>query len=237
MSRLDQTLLTADEIRQVLQESPLFAGLQEPDLTPLVQLARPLRFDKGESVVREGELATGFYIVVSGLVKVFKLSPDGKEHVLHVFGDGEPIGEVPVFSGKRYPANAQTLGPAVLLYFSREGFEELIFRQPQLAMNMLATLSQRLRHFADVIEDLSLKEVSARLARYLLVQSKEQHSNVVNLSIPKSALASSLGTISETLSRTFARLREFDIINVDRRRVEILDPEGLAAIAAGEKLL
>ncbi len=224
------------DIEQVLAESRLFAGLGGDDLQQLVGIARTVKLSKGEAVVREGEVATGFYIVASGLVKVFKVSPEGKEHVLHVFGEGEPIGEVPVFSGRRYPANAETLSPATLIYFSRQGFEELVIQCPQIAMNMLATLSHRLRHFADVIEDLSLKEVSARLAKYLLDQAEEQGSDQIVLRIPKTALASSLGTISETLSRTFSRLRSLEIIDVERNQVQLLDRPSLTALAAGEKL-
>lgn len=226
----------AVDIKSVLKESRLFAGFDNEELDQLVAIARVVELGKGETVIVEGELATGFYIVASGMVKVFRVSLEGKEHVLHVFGEGEPIGEVPVFSGTRYPAHVETLTSCVLIYFSREEFESLIYQYPQLAMNMLATLSQRLRRFADVIEDLSLKEVCARLAKYLLDQAEEQGSHRVVLRIPRGALASSLGTISETLSRTFARLREMGIINVDRNQVELLDIQTLTALAAGEKL-
>lgn len=225
------------EIKTVLEESELFQGLEARDYEQLEAIAATVKFDKGDIVLVEDEPASGFYIVAEGLVKVFKVSTDGKEQLLHVFGEGEPVGEVPVFSGTNYPANVVALTPAVLIYFDRKDFVRVLTANPQLALNMLATLSHRLRKFADVIEDLSLKDVSARLAKYLLRLAKEQRSTTVILPLSKGDLASSLGTISETLSRTFSRLRAAEVLMVARNRIELLNLEALKSIAEGERVL
>jgi CRP/FNR family transcriptional regulator len=139
---------------------------------------------------------------------------------------------VPVFSGDRFPAHAQMIAPGKLLFFPRRAFLGLIGENPALALQMLAVLSRRLREFTRQIENLSLKEVPARLASYLLILSQEQRNpERVTLTISKSQLASIIGTIPETLSRIFARLSGQELISVQGGVIHLLDPEGLADLA------
>jgi CRP/FNR family transcriptional regulator len=179
-------------------------------------------------VFHEGDPGIGFYMVAAGKVKIYKMSPDGKEQILHIFGPGEPFGEVPVFHGNPFPANASTLTEAELLFFPRPAFVELITRTPSLALNMLAVLAQRLRRFATQIENLSLKEVPGRLASYLGYLAEEQgNPDRVVLDIPKGQLASLLGASSETLSRIFARMTDEGLIRVEGRTIHLLDQAAL----------
>ncbi|MCI5121624.1 MAG: Crp/Fnr family transcriptional regulator, partial [Candidatus Electrothrix sp. AUS4] len=153
---------------QVLSESVLFKGLAPPPLQQIADSASIKKFQRGETIFFEGNEATGFYMVGQGRVKIFKMSLDGKEQILHIFGPGEPFGEVPVFHGNPYPANAVSLEASSMLFFSRRKFIDLINSTPSLALSMLAVLSMRLRRFAAQIESLSLKEVPARLAAHLI---------------------------------------------------------------------
>ena len=142
-------------------------------------------------------------------VKIYTVSTAGKEHILHIFGEGEPFGEVPVFYGQPFPASAEALLKTQTLFFPRDRFIHLIEANPSIALSMLAVLSMRLRIFANQIESLSLKEVPARLAHYLMYLSKEQgNTDVIELEISKGQLASLLGTIPETLSRIFAKMSD-----------------------------
>ena len=169
-------------------------------------------------------------------MKVFKISPDGKEQILHIFGPGEPVGEVPVFSGMDFPANACTLKESRLLYIPRTRFLDLARRQPQILLNMLSTLSQRLRKFTLQIERLSLKEVAPRLAEVLLEISAESESgekNVVELKITKGRLASQIGTTPETLSRTLQKMTNQGLVKVERSRFILLDRDRLEVLALG----
>ena len=176
----------------------------------------------------EGDEADGFYVVSSGRVKVFKMNPLGKEHILHIFGAGEPIGEVAVFNKRPFPASAEALENSSVLYFRRGDFVELIKQNPSVSLNMLGVMSMRLRQFATQIENLSLKEVPARLAGYLLYATEEQGGgDTLQLSISKGQLASLLGTIPETLSRIFSKMGEERLIEVDGKTIRILDKEGL----------
>ena len=214
----------------MIESSILFAGLPPEQIARLAEIAVIKNFDKNETIFFEGDLGIGFYVVGEGKVKISKVSFAGKEHILHIFGPGEPFGEVPVFNGKPFPATAEALMKTKTIFFPRDKFVLLVEANPSLALNMLAVLSFRLRKFATQIENLSLKEVPARLAGYLVYLSEEQgNDTMVELDISKGQLASLLGTIPETLSRIFSKMNDEGLIEVNGKRITLLDPEGLRA--------
>lgn len=213
---------------RILSQSFLFQGLSDPYLKQVAGIALGRDYPKGETIFVEGDEGSGFYLVANGLVKVFKASPDGKEQILHILGPGEPFGEVAVFAGRRFPASAEALADSHLLFFPRKAFVSLVSAHPALALNMLAVLSLRLRQFTVQVENLSLKEVPARLAGYLLVLSREQGGkDHVTLSISKGQLASLLGTIPETLSRIFLKMKGQGLIEVSGPIIRLLDRKAL----------
>ncbi len=125
---------------------------------------------------------------------MFKLSPKGREQTLMIMGPGEPVGEVAVLSGEAYPASAETLEPSEALYIPRQAFLDLVSREPEVAMRLLSALSARLRSFASLIEDLSLRDVSERLAAHLLSLAPEGDSEqIVDLGVSKSSAVRGCG--------------------------------------------
>jgi CRP/FNR family transcriptional regulator, dissimilatory nitrate respiration regulator len=212
----------------VISAIPLFNGLPEDQLEAIRKIAIEKQINKGEIVVTEGDEGKGFFVILEGRVKVFKVSAEGKEQILHIFGPGQPFGEVPVFAGQRFPANAQAIDNTKILFFPRVAIVGLITANPSLALNMLAEMSKKLRLFAVQIENLSLKEMPARLASYLIHLADEQdQKEVVTLKISKGQLASILGTIPETLSRVFAKLSGNNLIRVEGKKITLLDRSGL----------
>ena len=215
--------------KKILSVSLLFEGLKSQHLDELSDIAVEKTYSRGETIFFEGDEGNGFYMVGEGKVKIFKLSSSGKEHILHIFGPGEPFGEVPVFHGRPFPASAEALVQTRTLFFPRNRFIQLVELNPSIALNMLAVLSLRLRRFATQIENLSLKEVPERLANYLIYLSEEQgREDEVELQISKGQLASLLGTIPETLSRIFAKMSEEGLIRVSGKVIALLDRESLA---------
>ncbi len=215
--------------KKIISMSLLFEGLPENHIEELSGIAIENVYGKGETIFFEGDEGNGFYMVGEGKVKIFKMSPAGKEHILHIFGPGEPFGEVPVFHGWPFPATAEPLMKTRTLFFPRERFTRLVEENPAIVLKMLAVLSLRLRRFATQIENLSLKEVPARLAGYLIYLREEQGgSDEVRLEISKGQLASLLGTIPETLSRIFAKMSDEGLIMVKGKVISLLDPEALA---------
>jgi len=216
----------------IIENVPLFNGLPPEHIVDLKQVAIEKTYSRGETIFMDGDDGDGFYVVLAGKVKVSKLSAEGKEQILHIFGPGEPFGEVPVFAGKPFPANAQALAKSVLAFFPKNRFIALINANPSLARNMLAVLSTRLRQFTVQVENLSLKEVPERLATYLLFLSREQENPAeVTLPISKGHLASLLGTIPETLSRIFAKMSSEGFIKVAGKKIEITNPEDLEVLS------
>lgn len=217
----------------------LFSSMTAVQHDEVAMIVVDQEVNRGRLIFSEGDPGEGFYIVVTGKIKIFKLSLDGKEQILHILGPGEPFAEVAVFTGSAYPANAMALEKSRIFFIPRKEFVELISRQPSLAMTMLATLSLRLKQFTNMIEALSLKEVPGRLAAHILLAEKQQNdgNDTVRLTISKTLLASLLGTIPETLSRIFARMNKQGLVGIEGSNVTIMDREGLIALAEGETRL
>jgi CRP/FNR family transcriptional regulator len=216
----------------------LFEGLAPRDLDSLASLASEMRFAKGRSIFLEGGEAKGFYITRTGLVKIFKLAPDGREQIIHIYGPGEPFAEVPVFEGGAYPANAVAIEESALLFFPREAIRRLLTREPSLALAWLAVLAKKLRRFTIQLENLTLKESPQRLAAYLLdLSDRSGGVDAVELDMTKGHLAGLLGTAQETLSRILKKLTEAGHITVKGRRIELLDRPALESLAAGDEKL
>ncbi len=225
-------------ITDYLAESPLFKGLNSENYKELAGIVIEQDVKRGQFIFNEGDEGVGFYVVASGLVKIYKLSFEGKEQILHILGPGEPFAEVAVFTGMNYPANAMALEKSHLFFFPRSSFIHLLKKNPSLAMNMLATLSLRLKQFTHMIEALSLKEVPGRLAAYLLLLSSQNNdAATVKLSIAKTQLASLLGTIPETLSRILTRMNNQQYIESKGADISLLNRQALDDLASGEKRL
>ncbi len=216
---------------------PLFRGLTEKQLDLMGEAFPPRRYSPSEIIFSEGEPASGFYILLSGRLKIYKLSLEGKEQILHIIEPGEPFAEVALFSETAFPAYAEAIEKSEVMFLSRNAFRQLIGNDPSIAMNMLAILSQRLKYFTRLIEDLSLKEVPQRLAAYLLFLAKRDGSDHVTLGISKGQLASLLGTIPETLSRIMAKMAGQGLITVNGRKIALLNPAALELFAKGKQAL
>jgi CRP/FNR family transcriptional regulator len=144
----------------------------------------------------------------------------------------EPFGEVPVFEGGTYPAYAMTTVSSVIFTITREDFLELLKAYPEMAFHMMGFLCKRLRQFTRLVEDLSLKEVPGRLATYLLhLHSNKAGALTFPLDISKNQLAAILGTVPETLSRAFFRLKSLGMIDLDGATITIKDLKGLEEIS------
>jgi len=223
----------ADDLAQIT----LFEGLKRGQLLRLARIASERKVRRGQTIFRQGDRAQGFYCLSHGRVKLYRMGLDGRQQILHFVGAGDAFGEAAVFAGKTFPAFAEAVAVTHLIYLPKAPFVEAVTGDPQLALNILATLSRHLRRFADMIEELSLRAVSARLARHLVGLADEAGRTVpggirVQLSTTKTELAARLGTVSETLSRTLGRFRDRGLITVQGRTITILDAQALADLAA-----
>jgi CRP/FNR family transcriptional regulator, dissimilatory nitrate respiration regulator len=220
------------ELTDLLRQTSLFAGLDEVHLGELISRSRRRSYEKGQSLFLQGDAARGLYVVLRGRVRVFKTSAKGRQQTLMIMGVGEPVGEVAVLSGEAYPASAETLEPSEALHVPRQAFLDMISREPEVAMRLLSALSARLRSFATLIEDLSLREVGERLAAHLLSLATEgRGEETVELQLSKTQLSAAVGTVPETLSRAFQQLNRAGAVETRGRTVVIKDRGALERMA------
>lgn len=221
---------------QTLKKSLLFSGLEPEYLEQIAAIAHRKSFAKGETLFAEGDAAIGFYLLARGGIKLCKISPDGREKVLHFVHPGETFAEAAFFGDGKYPAEARGVDAGEVLFFPKESFMGLLERNPRFSLNLIISLSLLLRRFARQIEELSFAEVPNRLATYLIELAERkstsyQGKSYLDLEMKKSELASRLGTVSETLSRAFRKLKEENILEVEGSRVVILNMAALTSLA------
>jgi CRP/FNR family transcriptional regulator len=213
-----------------LRGCQLFAGLPPTDLNAIADITLIKSLEKGEYLFREGALAHGFYIVQKGAVNVHRVSSAGKEQIIHIFRAGESFAEATLATSAGYPADARALESSQVLLVQKGGFLDLLKRQPELALRMLASMSLHLRVLVGQLEDLTLRDVETRLANWLLKRCPDPHSPLpvtIELKTTKRVLAAELGTVSETFSRTLAKFREQRLLSVKGKTVSVLSPAKL----------
>jgi len=216
-----------------LRKCQLFAGLSSEDLDRIAAVAVPKSLQKGDYLFRERDQAHGFYAVQSGAINVHRVNAAGKEQIIHIFRPGQSFAEAALATEQGYPAGARAVEASQVLLIQKNGFLDLLRRQPELALRMLASMSSHLRVLVSQLEDLALKDVETRLANWLLKHCPDPKSlQPVTIELPttKRVLAAELGTVSETLSRTLAKLREQKLLTVAGKKFVILSPSKLHAL-------
>jgi CRP-like cAMP-binding protein len=215
--------------RQVLAALPYLATVPPGELRRLADRCVWRSVARGGVIFREGEPARGLFVIGEGRVKLSRLSPGGREQVLHVEGAGASLGEVPVFDGRGYVATAVALTGARVLFVERDALFELCRRRPDVALGVIAVLAHRLRRFAALIADLALRDVTERLAGFLLVEAGP--AGAAFEIGTQDEVAARLGTVRELVSRSLARLARAGLIARAGRRVRVLDADGLRRLA------
>ena len=221
---------TRDRLRRVA----LFSELEDETLDRLAGLSRILHLSKKEILFNEGEPYRGMFVVLEGLVVVYKMSDDGRMLILHVCREGDSLAEVPLFEERDagYPAYARATRDSEILFLPSEQFIPFLKRHPGIGWEMLRVLAGKIKEMSLQLEGVTLREVTSRLARYLLREAEASGAAAddqpeLTLPLAKGSVASYLGTVHETLSRTFARLIKERIIAVDGPRVTVLDKKRL----------
>ncbi len=220
-------------IRIVLQMSPIFAGVSERDLDELAAFCQLKRLDKGAFLFRENDPYHGFYIVRSGVLKIFRSSSEGKEQVLRLAGPGESLAEAPMGDRRSFPASVQAEKAAEVILVPVDPLRSMMMKNPQLALSVLGSMAGQLRHLVTLIDDLTLKNVEARFALYLIrLSGKVPPDTGAKIEIPVTwqVLASHLGCTGESLSRLLRLLRNRGTLKVEGRTLTVLDPNSLVAM-------
>jgi len=225
-------------IAEMLKHVTLFAGLDKAARESVGRLAVERRVPAGQVLFRQGESADGFYVILDGKVKVYKLAPDRRQQILHAFGPGQAFAEAAMFAGDFFPAFAETLSESRLAFFPRGAFLKELGQNPALAAGLITSLARLCHQLAGLVEQLSLSDVSGRLARYVTDLARRkgvalEKGTQVRLDLAKGELARHLGTAPETLSRALGRLAALDLVVVEGPVLTVRKPAGLEALAGG----
>ena len=226
-------MLRSDSIQkavEVLSAIPVFAGLGATTLEAIARAAILHSYDAGQVVFLEGEPCAGLYIVQDGWLKVLKLSLAGREQVLRIVGPGETFSEIGILAEMSNPATVVALEPATVWLVRRETILQLLDQHPELARIFIETLAKRVLYLVDLVEDLSLRTVEARLARHLLERSEEEPLHRRQWATQEE-IAARFGTVLDVLNRALHSLADEGLIRVARQQIQILDRDGLRAKA------
>jgi CRP/FNR family transcriptional regulator, dissimilatory nitrate respiration regulator len=218
-------------IAATLRSCQLFSGLAAPDLETIAGFAVLRPVAKDAYLFREGAPAEGFYVMQKGAINVHRVSVAGKEQVIHVFRPGESFAEASLASERGYPADARAVENSSVIVVPKTPFLELLTRRPDLGLRMLASMSQHLRVLVALVDDLTLKDVETRFINWLLKRCPRDAVGeaTIKLGTTKRVLAAELGTSSETLSRTFARLRGEKLLEVRGTQLRMQHVDALRA--------
>jgi len=216
---------------EALQSALLLSGLSRAQLERVSRHAVRIQLDEGQMLFTQGDAATRFYLVLSGQIRLFRLSPEGVEKVIEIVSPGQTFAEALMFlNAPRYPVCAAALNPAVLIGIDTRDFAEMLHASTETCFVLLGALSQRLRALIGEIDDLTLHSATSRVARYLLTKLPPDR-RALDLDVRKSVIASRLSVKPETFSRVIKALGDQGVIAVHGSHVTVLDRETLAEIA------
>ena len=211
-----------------LKRIPYFSGVGLADLESIKRLVFEKPADRAEMVVLEGEPAANLFFVVSGAVRVFKTSADGREQILSIVRPEESFNDVPIFDGGPNPASARTMGPVLLYGIKRNDMEAILRNHPQIALNVTKVLAKRVRQLVSLVEDLSFRHVISRVAKILFEQIRGETSHGPRLT--QQEMAAMAGTAREVVGRSLKELEQQRAIKLDHHRIIVTDKEALQKI-------
>ena len=216
-------------IAEALRKWPFFSELGEDQLAEVASRVQERTFRRGEVILLEGEAPQAVYFIVRGQVRVYRLSPEGREQVLKRLGPGGAFNLVPVLDGGHNPSSVMAWTDVTVYAIERGHFLQMVREHPALAVAVLADFAAKLRHMTALVEDLSLRTVGARLAKLLLTQATEEET--VPRRMTQQEMAAQLGTVREVVGRALAELEREGLILMERHRIVIVDRSGLEAKA------
>lgn len=217
------------ELTEFLQSSPYFAGLDLPEIDSISGFVFEKKVGKGEVVTQEGDEAEALYFVVSGAVKCYKTSEEGKEQIIRIVLPGDSFNDVTVFDDGPNPASAEAMSAVLLRAIAKRDMERILRDHPKVVANATTVLAARIRHFLELVEDLSFRQVIGRIARLLLDYAGDGTGPRPKLT--QQEMAAAVGTAREVVGRSLKTLHEEGAIRMERNRIVIVDREGLKLTA------
>jgi CRP/FNR family transcriptional regulator, dissimilatory nitrate respiration regulator len=224
----------SDQDWDIVMRAPLFKAMGPTISRAMIGDRGAKTYARGERIFDEGDPADGFFCILEGWAKLYRLREDGEEVVVAIFSAGETFAEVAMFLGGRFPASCETVSPSRILKIDAAKLRRAVMDQPQLAFDMLAAASMRLRQLVDEIEQLKARSAPQRIADFFVKRTTESNGPArIALPYEKSLIAARLGMKPESFSRALGKLADIGVA-VERDSVSIADIARLAAFADGQ---
>jgi len=221
-------------VGETLRKCYLFKSLDDASLRVIAEMGRVARFGKNQIIFRQGQECPGLYCVRTGLVRVYKLAPSGKDHVLHLAQPGQTFGEVAAIGRLQCPANAEAVDESTCVLLPADRFRRLLETDHRMCLQFVDGLCFWTRHLVNLLEDIVLRDAVGRVAGYILRAAPHDRPEAFALPVMKKDVASHLNLTRETLSRTLRRLAEAGLIEtVDAQQIRILRHAALRDVAEG----
>ncbi|MDY6893651.1 MAG: Crp/Fnr family transcriptional regulator [Chloroflexota bacterium] len=214
---------------KLIESNPYFNGLKHAELERIAGFIFERTVKSDDVILFEDEYSDALYFVVSGVVKAFKTSSDGKEQILYLVRPGEAINDIPALDGGSNPISARAMGTATLYGIRSDALDTILRDYPQIALNATKALSQRARLMISLVEDLSFRHVINRVAKILLEHSTEESG--IRPRLTQQEMAAMAGTAREMIGRSLKSLEDEGVVRLDRQRVVITDKEALKELA------
>jgi len=219
----------------LLQQIPLFTDLPQEQLRSLVSVLERRTYRKGQIILRQGDQGDSLFVIVSGRVRIYTISPDGHEWSVWFYDRGDFFGEMALLSGEPRSANAQAMQRTEVLILRRRAFRNYLLSDSLTAVRIIEALSQRLRRTTESAEGLVALTVTQRIARKLLELTErygvaQEGGVLIDLDLSQEAIASLVGTTRESANRALSGMREQGIVQIERVRIRVIRPEKLKAL-------
>ncbi|MFA5605150.1 MAG: Crp/Fnr family transcriptional regulator [Dehalococcoidales bacterium] len=214
---------------ELVNTSVFFAGLKPEELEPIIKLIIEKKYERDEMLFFEGDATESLIFLASGVVKIFKTSPDGKEQILSIAHPEETLNELPLFNGGLNATSAQAMMRVVVYMINKRDIEMLMRKYPLVASNVIHILAKRTRRLVTLVEELSFKRVNGRLAGILLENAVREGQSGARLT--QRDMAAMAGTAREVISRSLKAMEDDGVIGFDKHKLIIKDREALKIIS------
>jgi CRP-like cAMP-binding protein len=226
---------------ELLRHIPYFRSLPQTALQRLATSLRERCYQPGDVIFRKGDQSEGLGVVLHGRVRTVTTSPEGREQVLKVFGPGRTFGDIPVFDDEPQPADAMAMSESVVVFIPQRDLLDCLRAHPDAAIEVIRLFASRLRAYKQVVEDLSLRTVVARVARLLVDRARGAQTLIEEL--PSSSpqytqdeIAAMVGSVREVVQRALKTLEHAGLIQMARGRIQIIDLEALEGWSGSESM-
>ena len=216
-----------DAVKRSLKQNPLFSKLTDLQLDRVCQHSQLQQLSEGQLLFNQSDKVTDFYMVQSGKIKLFRLSPDGQEKIIEIVRPGEVFAEALMFTNQTdYPVSAAALTDTIVISINAKNFQEMLWDSTATCLLLLGDMSFRLRKLIKEIDNLTLQNGTCRVASYL-IQEMPENKNEFELDMAKNVIAARLSIKPETFSRIIKSLNNKGILSINGNSVTIHDIETL----------